>query len=305
MTNPLAGLGTNKLYLSSLQRQTVNSGDDLVIAEVSGGAGCVRSVWMAVGGGNNPTLDARLQVFYDGDATPGLDMDLGTLLATHWGGQGHSLDVDHVHVEMNTDNHTLGFLLTFPMPFGSGARVVYHYPAGHQQTASVYSMVAYTLGDADPGQRLRSQGYRHDQRVTRAIGDENTLMRTTKSGPGSVVYTSYVGGMDTTGANLSWLERDFAFYVDGETTPSIRTTGTEDTVDSAWYFTGAANQTLGRHSFLGALQPPAQPYCAAMATDWWSKWGGIPFRSTCELQVLTEDAVSTGDTFCACVLYYQ
>jgi hypothetical protein len=70
-TGPLAGLGTSKLYQSSLERQTVASGDDLVLADITGDSGCVRSVWMAVGGGNNPTLDARLQVFYDGLTTPG------------------------------------------------------------------------------------------------------------------------------------------------------------------------------------------------------------------------------------------
>jgi hypothetical protein len=170
----------------------------------------------------------------------------------------------------------------------------------------VFSMVTYTLGDADPGMRLRSQGYRYaDQKVTRAAGDVNTLMQITNPGPGSVVYTSYVGGVDTTNSNLTWLERDFAFYIDGEPTPSIRTTGTEDTFDSGWYFNGAANQTLGRHSFIGTCQPPVQPYCAAMATDWWGKWGGIPFSSTCTVQILTEDAVTTGDTFCGCTLYYH
>ena len=305
-TGPLAGLGTSKLYQSSLERQTVTSGDDLVLADITGDSGCVRSVWMAVGVGNNPTLDARLQVFYDGLTTPGLDMDLGTLLATHWQGQGHSLDLDHLHVEMDISNYELAFLFTFPMPFGSAAKVVYHYPAGYIEIALVFSMVTYTLGDADPGMRLRSQGYRYaDQKVTRAAGDVNTLMQITNPGPGSVVYTSYVGGVDTTNSNLTWLERDFAFYIDGEPTPSIRTTGTEDTFDSGWYFNGAANQTLGRHSFIGTCQPPVQPYCAAMATDWWGKWGGIPFSSTCTVQILTEAAVTTGDTFCGCTLYYH
>ena len=305
-TGPLAGLGTSKLYQSSLERQTVTSGDDLVLADITGDSGCVRSVWMAVGVGNNPTLDARLQVFYDGLTTPGLDMDLGTLLATHWQGQGHSLDLDHLHVEMDISNYELAFLFTFPMPFGSAAKVVYHYPAGYIEIALVFSMVTYTLGDADPGMRLRSQGYRYaDQKVTRAAGDVNTLMQITNPGPGSVVYTSYVGGVDTTNSNLTWLERDFAFYIDGEITPSIRTTGTEDTFDSGWYFNGAANQTLGRHSFIGTCQPPVQPYCVAMATDWWGKWGGIPFNSTCTVRILTEAAVTTGDTFCGCTLYYH
>jgi hypothetical protein len=42
-----------------------------------------------------------------------------------------------------------------------------------------------------------------------------------------------------------------------------------------------------------------------MGTDLWSKWGGVPFTQSARLTILTESAVTTGDVFSYCVLYYQ
>jgi hypothetical protein len=43
--------------------------------------GGVESLWMALGGGTNPTFDIRLRVHYDGGTTLDWDIDFGTLLA--------------------------------------------------------------------------------------------------------------------------------------------------------------------------------------------------------------------------------
>lgn len=50
------------------------------------GPGTVRSLWMALGGGNGPALDAPPScVLKDGATSPSIDIDMGTLLATHFG----------------------------------------------------------------------------------------------------------------------------------------------------------------------------------------------------------------------------
>jgi cation diffusion facilitator family transporter len=43
----------------------------------------------------------------------------------------------------------------------------------------------------------------------------------------------------------------------------------------------------------------------AMATDLWSKWGGVPFTTSAVIRSLPEAGVTTGDTLCWCILYYQ
>lgn len=303
MTSPLAQLGTTKLWMTQAERDVIASGAELTMLDVAG-PGCVKSLWMAISGGNNPTLDARIRVYYDGAATPAIDIDLGTLLASHWGASG-LITVDHMHSEPHPSTGDTAFLINFPMPFGQHIRISYYFPPGSTQTAYVYYMATYELTATDlaAGQRLRCSGARYaDQSVTRAAGDANTILNTS-GGPGSIVYIAYIGGVNA--GNLTWMERDFAFTIDGENTPSVRTTGTEDTFDSGWYFQGYSDTRLGRHSAIGANQPSAQTHAVGMVTDLWGKWGGVPYQSSARLDILSEAAVTTGDTFCYCVLYYQ
>jgi hypothetical protein len=173
------------------------------------------------------------------------------------------------------------------------------------QTASIYSMVTYSLTPTDEanGRRLRYQGVRYvDQKVTRTASATTTLAQIT-GGPGSIVYHSYVGGVGAT--NLSWLERNFSITVDGEATPQIVATGTEDWFDSGWYFNGRRDYNTSFHSYVGTDQPAGNVNTVAMATDLWSKWGGVPFTTSAVIRSLPEAGCTTGDTLCWCILYYQ
>ena len=305
MVNPLADLRSNKLEMVKVENVQVGYQAEQTLLDVSG-PGNVVSLWMALGGGSMPALDARLRVYYDGSPTPAIDIDLGTLLATHWGAGATygSHSCTHVHAEINSNNYNTGFLITFPMPFGTEIRIAYYNPST-TQVAVIYSMATYALSATDEanGKRLRQQGARYlDQAVTRAATDVTTLATIT-GGSGWVVYHSMVGGVNA--QNDSWLERNIAFFVDGETTPSIQSTGTEDWYDSAWYFNGWKDYNTSAHSYVGTDNPPDMPYAVGMATDLWSKWGGVPFNSSITMRALTEAACTTGDTLCWCVLYYQ
>jgi hypothetical protein len=166
-------------------------------------------------------------------------------------------------------------------------------------------MVAHSLTPTDEadGQRLRCQGVRWvDQRLTRSASSTTTLAQIT-GGPGSIVFHSFVGGIGA--ANLSWLERNFAITVDGEPTPQIVATGTEDWFDSGWYFNGRRDYNTSFHSYVGTNQPAGNTNAVGMATDLWSKWGGVPFTTSAVIKSLPEPACTTGDTLCWCLLYYQ
>jgi len=196
------------------------------------------------------------------------------------------------------------FLVTFPIPFGTSIKIAY-FNINAGQTASIYSMVTYSLTPTDEanGRRLRYQGVRYvDQKVTRTASATTTLAQIT-GGPGSIVYHSYVGGVGAT--NLSWLERNFSITVDGEATPQIVATGTEDWFDSGWYFNGRRDYNTSFHSYVGTDQPAGNVNTVAMATDLWSKWGGVPFTTSAVIRSLPEAGCTTGDTLCWCILYYQ
>jgi hypothetical protein len=306
MSSPLASLSSDKLRMVKVENVSVATGAERTLADLTG-PGSVKSLWMALGGGNGPALDARLRVYYDGAVSPAIDIDMGTLLATHFGAGSvaGSHTLAHVHAEINSNNFNTGFLVTFPMPFGTRIRLAYH-NASTTQTATIYSMVAYasTTTDRANGVRLRQQGARWlDQRVARTASQSTTLATIT-GGSGWIVYHSQVGGVGA--SNLSWLERNMQIAVDGEATPAIVSTGTEDWFDSAWYFNGWKDFDAGVHSYIGTDQPAApNQYVAGMATDFMSKWSGIPFTTSATMTALTEPACTTGDSLCWCVLYYQ
>jgi hypothetical protein len=304
--NPLvqAGLRAGKLRMSKVEAVGVAPGQVYTLLNVNG-PGVVQSVWMALGGGNGPCLDGRLRVFYDGSSSPAVDIDLGTLLMSHYRANGPNHSIVHVHVEINSASSDTGFLITFPMPFGTSMRVDYLNPAG-TQTALIYSMITYRLTSTDDsaGLRLRCSGARYaGQAITRTSNAANTLL-STSGGPGWIIYQAYLGGVGAT--NLSWLERNIQITTDAEAIPQITASGTEDWFDSAWYYQGVKDYNAGFHSFIGTDQPPApNQYIVGMATDFLSKWGGVPFDSSATLAILPEPACTTGDTFCYAILYYQ
>jgi hypothetical protein len=305
MVNPLAPLRQHKLRIDKVENTAVPPNTERTLFDKTG-PGAVVSLWMALGGGAAPALDARLRVYYDGSPNASIDIDMGTLLATHWGAGSTdtSHSCEHVHVEINSGNYDTAFLLTFPIPFGTRIRIAY-FNINAGQTATIYSMVTYSLTPTDEanGQRLRYKGVRYvDQKLTRTASSTTTLAQIT-GGPGSIVYHSYVGGVGAT--NLSWMERNFSITVDGEATPQIVATGTEDWFDSGWYFQGRRDYNTSFHSYVGTNQPAGNVNTVGMATDLWSKWGGVPFTTSAVIRSLPEAGCTTGDTLCWCILYYQ
>lgn len=313
MTNPLAELATARLYLAKVENAQCAPRSEITLFDRTG-PGVVKSLWMALGGGNNPALDGRIRVYYDGSPTAAIDSDVGTLFGTHWGGGAvyGSHSTPHMHVEINANTLNTGLFMTFPMPYGSRIRITYYNP-GSAQTATVYSMVTYnqTSADGANGKRLRYRGVRvFDQLATRQPGDVTTFANIT-GGPGSIVWHAYVAGVDAaavtpgSGNNDSWLERNISVTIDGESSPSIVSTGTEDWFDSAWYYEGWKDFTTSVHSYVGTDKPTFQPHCVAQVTDLLSKWGGIPFTSSAVMKAETEPGCVTGDRYAHAVLFYQ
>jgi hypothetical protein len=304
--NPLAqaGVRTGKLRMTRHEAVAVGASQSFTLLEVAG-PGVVQSVWMAVSGGVGACLDGRLRVFYDGSATPAIDTDLGTLLATHFAADGANHITPHLHVEINKTTFENAFLLTFPMPFGTSIKVTYqNSPA--PQPATVWAMLTYRLTATDDaaGLRLRCSGARYlDQAITRASNATNVLLNVS-GGPGWIVSHSYVAGAGA--SNTTWLARNVQVQVDGEATPQIVSSGTDNWFDSGWLYFGRRDYSIGRHSYVGASQPPApNQYAAGQVTDLLSKWGGVPFESAAVMSITSKAACTTGDTFSYAVLYYQ
>lgn len=301
--NPLAALNSTKLQMAKVEAQTVALGTEVTLANLTG-PGCIYTLWMAT---NTATsIDGRLRVYYDGSGTATIDIDLGTLLATHYG--AGAVNGPHVTPHISVDyaepnNRDSGMTFTFPIPFGTSVKVAFFNP---QASTSIYSMISYRLTATDQagGQRLRMKGARlADQQVTRTSAQTTTLATIT-GGAGTLVWHSQIGGIGAT--NGSWMERNYSVAVDGEGTAAIISSGTEDWFDSAYYFMARRDYSPSAHSYVGMNQLAVSTgYIVGMATDLWSKHGGIPFTTSATMTHLTEAGCTTGDSTSWCVLYYQ
>src|SRR5436309_1259723 len=101
VSSPLASLSGDKLRMVKVENVSVATRTERTLVDLTG-PGTVKSLWMALGAGNGPALDARLRVYYDGAASSSIDIDVGTLLATHFGAGAvaGSHTLAHVHAEI-------------------------------------------------------------------------------------------------------------------------------------------------------------------------------------------------------------
>lgn len=290
----------NKLQMVKNEYVTFSASTEVTLLDVTG-PGVVTSIWMAAY--SNVAFDGRLRVYYDGSPTATIDIDFGTLFATHWLSNGVQF-TPHMATNMSgatSATASAGYLFTFPLPFGTSIKVTAYNPTAG--SSNFFSMASYraTATDTANGKRLRCAGVRYSGGLlTRTAAGTNVLANIT-GGPGALVWHSYVGGVNAT--NFSWMERNFSISVDGEGSPSVVASGTEDWFDSAWYFNGWANTNVSAHSYIAVDNTTT--FIAGMATDFLSKWGGVTFNSSCVLTALTEAHCNTGDSFVYAILYYQ
>jgi hypothetical protein len=301
--NPLWELRTDKLLWNKGEYTAVGAGAEQDLLNVTG-PGNVEYLWMATPG-PPASLDARLRIYYDGSGTPALDMDFGTLFAMHYGGFGPWHITPHVKVDVQNPSYNTHWLITFPMPFGTSIRVVYYNPGGAiSSSPGIFWQAGYSIYDTDRGNglRLRGTGLRLPSAVTLTAGQTYTLASIT--GAGAIIWHSYIGGFGGTPTNLSWLERNVTVAVDGEVSPSIVSSGTEDWFDGGWYYNDIPDYLTSAHSYVATCTPVGNAFAVGQATDLLSKWGGIPFTSSCVMTLATEAVCTTGHPMAYCILYY-
>lgn len=304
--NPLHEVRTDKVLWSKGEYTAVGAATEQNLLNVSG-PGNVEYLWMATPGAA-PSLDARLRIYYDGSGTPALDFDMGTLFAAHYGAFGPWHITPHMKIDIHNPSYNTNWLMTFSVPFGTSIRVAYYNPGGAiSSSPGIFWQVGYSIYDTDRanGLRLRGTGLRLPDAVTLTSAQTYTLANIT-GGPGAIIWHSYVGGWGATPTNQSWMERNITVTVDGEGSPSMTASGTEDWFDGGWYYNDIADFMTSTYSYVGTNTPAApNAYACGMATDLLGKFGGIPFSSSCVIGLGTEAACTTGHPMAYSILYYQ
>lgn len=268
------GLTGDRMRCATLNEWTdVPFNSAVTVLDVTG-PGCVHRLWLAWGG----TQDARIQVSYDGASTPAIDVELGTLAGTHWGQPTYDA-WGHEHISVTRNPSGVGLNVTFKMPFGDGILVKVHNPAAGDR---LYSMAWYSLGDSYGSMRLKASAGRYSDGTYKAQIPETSYDYLDVAGRGWLVGVHFSGGpIGSLPAGWDWLERNIVVFIDGETVPSITSSGTEDFFGSAYYFNLSSNAAGSWFSGPAGGHPD---FFANMAIDLQSALGGIKFDSHIKVQ---------------------
>lgn len=201
-------------------------GQTLTLVDHKGGAGIVRRWWITIAPRNNREIQRQLIVrcYWDGETEPSVEVPVSDFF-----GMGFGEWNDYQSLPLNMTSG--GYNCYWAMPFKKSARITVENRSKVRVDAFYYNIDIETRPRGLPKEAL----YFHAQfrRVTTERGKPVTLLETTGKG-------QYVGTLLSMqriqGRALWYLEGDEQVYIDGEATPSIIGTGTEDYFSSGWYY---------------------------------------------------------------------
>ncbi len=200
---------------------TLEPGSLTTLADISG-QGMIQHIWITV----DPKAyrDCLLRIYWDGEATPSVEVPLGDFFAC---GHGLRTRINSLAVAVNPSG---GFNSYWPMPFYKSARVTIENQC-HEPIRGFFYQITYALG-----QLPADLGTFHAQW---------RISMTTRACPEHVIVNGIKGNGQYVGTYLAWVqmsdnwwgEGEVKFFMDGDKeNPTICGTGTEDYFCGAWGF---------------------------------------------------------------------
>ncbi len=221
------------------------------------GSGCLRKLWSALWAahpwvepdvrGNDELLNGRWKFYFDGEDVPSIDVTTAALIFAE---VNSSFQFTHRLVARTSYGNSVppgpyvGFYNNFAMPFTTGCRVTFTAPEG-----GIYRFYCqlYYNHDAsgairpDYGRYSRLRCEYHENVVVPGMTFHNLLERLNAHKKGAILATSltYYNQNDTV------MEGNVEVYLDGEGTPSLQSSGTEDWFYGAWYWANTSQYWVG------------------------------------------------------------
>jgi hypothetical protein len=229
--------------------RTIAAGETLTVLDADG-PGLITHVWFTIASEDPHHLKALvLRMYWDGEPTPSVEAPIGDFFGL---GLGDYHTYQSIPLSVGSDKALNCF---FPMPFQKHARITVS-NEGAQRVDAFYFNVDYrTYGKPLPAdQRYFHAQYRQAAPAHgwtnewRANDDPQVNDKKNLNGEGNYVWMETTGRGHFVGVTMSvlqnqdgwWGEGDDMFFIDGETTPSINGTGSEDYFLGAWDFGGHA-----------------------------------------------------------------
>ncbi len=229
-------------------------GETLTLLDESG-PGLISHVWFTIATYDRDHLKSLvLRMFWDGEPTPSVETPIGDFFGL---GLGDYYLYQSLPLSVGSDKALNSF---FPMPYQKHARITVTNEGSHKIEAFYFNIDYRSYSKPLPADLL----YFHAQyrqaapahgwtNQWQANGDSLVDGKKNLNGEGNYVWMEATGRGHFVGVTMSvlqnqngwWGEGDDMFFVDGETTPSINGTGSEDYFLGAWDF--------GDHAFSYAL----------------------------------------------------
>jgi hypothetical protein len=218
----------------------LKAGESRTLAEVTGGSGVVRRLWMTLNDRSPKMLRGlRLEMYWDGAAQPAVSAPVGDFFGV---GLGRIVPFESA---LFSSPEGRSFNASVPMPFRNGMRIVLTNDTDAPQP-QVYYDVDYTLGDKLPADALYFHAHFRRENPTTPQHDYEILPRVTGRGRYLGANLGVIVDGHRYGATW-WGEGEVKIYLDGDSAlPTLNGTGTEDYIGTGY------GQGAYSHRFQGA-----------------------------------------------------
>lgn len=229
-------------------------GETRAIAEIDG-AGCVKHIWCTMFShqGKFEYRTTVLRMYWDGEDTPSVEVPIGDFF-----GMGHAMSKNFVSLPLQMSPESgRGFNCWFPMPFVDGARITLTNDSESQ--INFYFYIDYETYPAETDMSGLARFHAQWRRVNPVQGWADPAVRWSKNpdkmweawsvpnldGKDNYVILEAEGAGHYVGCHLDidvferqandWYgEGDDMIFIDGEPTPRLYGTGTEDYFNTAF-----------------------------------------------------------------------
>ncbi|MDX9974985.1 MAG: DUF2961 domain-containing protein [FCB group bacterium] len=257
--------------------RSIAKGETLVLGELEG-PGMITHIWCTVA--SLDFLHGRnlvLRVYYDGMEKPSVEAPLGDFF-----GVGHGATVNYTSEVAAVSSYGRARNCWWKMPFQKSARVTVTNESATHDTISFYYYVDWRKMDSLPADT--PYFHAHYRQETPAQPGHYVILDTKGRGH----YAGTV--LSTLQMETGWFgEGDDFIYIDGETTPSLRGTGTEDYFGDAWGFRPFSTPYYGVTLYDGVF--PGDRVTAYR----WHVQDPIPFKESLKVTIEHRGSVYTDD----------
>ncbi|HZP04481.1 MAG TPA: glycoside hydrolase family 172 protein [Terracidiphilus sp.] len=278
---------------------TVEPGQSATIFEVSG-AGVVTHIWFTISSPDSMHLkNLVLRAWWDGESSPSVEAPIGDFfglgLGEYFVYQSELLAVAPIKA-LNA---------YFEMPFSTAARMTVT-NEGKMPTRSLYFAIDYVTLPSLPDGLGRFHAQYRQSNPCKGISSSGKNL----NGQDNYVFMEATGRGHFVGVTHAVLqnqngwfgEGDDMIFIDGDTTPTINGTGSEDYYNGAWDFGG---QPFGfQHNGAPYVVDPERiggRYCLYR----WHTESPIAFEKSIRVTIEHGAANDRADSFCSTAYWYQ